>query len=95
MARRDEIVSRLKSVTPGPWAWDGVVVKAGGVPVVCGIISGPDPITHADAEFIANAPSDITYLLELLHPERLIRILTFSRRLGVEEIVARILEGDA
>jgi len=60
--RTDEIADRLKEASPGKW-------KVGGVPHRYKVTSGDlDVCTcwagESDAEFIANAPMDIEWLLQ-------------------------------
>ena len=61
--RTDEISGRLSAASPGKWkvdAWDGSSYKVtNGVGDVCTCWVG-----ESDAEFIANAPMDIEWLLQ-------------------------------
>ena len=61
--RLDAITARLEAATPGPWEVStGMADRA--------MIIFPDNYSfkmngHPDAEFIANAPTDVAYLLDL------------------------------
>lgn len=64
--RLGEIERRLAASTPGPWGWDGhirrgLVSPRQAEPVLqCSALLHPG---RRDAEFIANAPADVAYLL--------------------------------
>jgi hypothetical protein len=61
-----EIEARLSAATPGPWEefWRGHIHARDerGTVSICQTF-GPEDQIHADAEFIANAPADVAYLL--------------------------------
>lgn len=61
--RTDEIADRLNAASPGKWKAGGDTVnykvKVGGDLDVCTCWAG-----ESDAEFIANAPADIEWLLQ-------------------------------
>ena len=78
--RLSEIRERLEAATPGPWeyfgeALMGSVIRGGNQPSILGVAVDPDESQERrrecmgknwcrDAHFIANAPSDIRWLLE-------------------------------
>jgi len=72
--RIKQIRERLEAATPGPWSWhasekDGSggypqrVLSVGTPRLICECYESPD-LPATVAPFIANAPSDIAYLLE-------------------------------
>lgn len=64
--RVGEIEVRLNAATPGPWEefWRGHIHAKGEVETisVCQTF-GPEDQIHPNAEFIANSPADVAYLL--------------------------------
>lgn len=75
MSKLDEIRLRLSSATPWPWFAETSALSYGGIACVCTMQqskdSDADPLAgqivrQADAELIANAPSDIEYLVRKL-----------------------------
>ena len=68
---RDAIRARLQAATPGPWKVCPDEATEGDLELVCqGTVdqhAGPicmHPLTSADAEFIAHAPTDVAALLD-------------------------------
>jgi hypothetical protein len=79
--RMDAIQARHSAAMPGPWEFDGLTVSQAAdnyaevIPtdVNCssycygGSVRGPD---KSDAEFIANTPTDIAFLLDLARKQQ-------------------------
>lgn len=63
-ARLDSIQKRADAATPGPWKIGGSGVVADREYVAMGVRTDPD------AEFIANAPTDIGFLLDLARKQQ-------------------------
>lgn len=78
MSRLEKIRERLKATTAGPWracTWDPMerphVQPVRGEQEKSGCVGHHDlPQTEADANFIAHAPQDIAYLLEIAEAAR-------------------------
>lgn len=78
-SREDEIRARLEAATPGPWETDvdypyrqkGILhFKSVGAAIWWGSIPSANQEMKSNAEFIANAPTDIAYLLDELRKQR-------------------------
>lgn len=74
MTKLEQIAARLAAATPGPWSWghiandqgglDPALVAGGGVFFEANGLRNPNVL--ADAELIANAPTDLAFLLRLV-----------------------------
>jgi hypothetical protein len=71
MTRIDDIRKRLEAATPGPWEMNGsgpgyiLEDATSGHAIRCEVCP-PEETIPIDYEFIANAPTDIAYLLRLV-----------------------------
>ena len=59
--RTDEIRARLEAATPGPWERNNQHTKQRGIAGPLGLCA--TAWEDGDAEFIAHAPDDVTWLL--------------------------------
>lgn len=107
-ARLAEIAARLRNATPGPWEWDGPFAGGWGhegpdlmAGEQCIITSwGHDAdglnIEQPDATLIANAPTDLAYLLTIADCAS--ALLTALRAHGESDAayaIRRWVQGDA
>lgn len=77
LSRIDEIKDRVNSVSAGDWATAGSQIRNQVRAYAPNGFGAYNPVataeTPADAEFIANAPSDITFLLSALEEAKAIK----------------------
>lgn len=72
MSALDEIRGRLDAATPGPWEWDGTprrrYLEGRGEGILsCAALLYP---SERNAEFIAHAPADVAFLLDLVSKQQ-------------------------
>jgi hypothetical protein len=103
-SRLNAITQRLEASTPGPWRWEVSYhlrvtdedqhervrhISAGGDDNRIAVMDSDFDSVDADAELIANAPTDLRYLLDRL--ERAEAVVEAAAKLSINPMTTRVL----